>query len=103
MSTLRMERADSSETLVPIYQSAGRHIPTTQKINPTPRRRGGPISKHIQSRREQKSWSWITTRPEARNDCAGEGRQQFNRPTVTYQKTVMLILNYRESHKSYVR
>jgi hypothetical protein len=33
------------------------------------------------SRREQKSWSWISTWPKARNDCAGEGRQQFNRPT----------------------
>jgi hypothetical protein len=30
-------------------------------------------------RREQKSWSWISMRPEAKNDCAGEGQQQFNR------------------------
>jgi hypothetical protein len=33
------------------------------------------------SRREQNSWPWISTRPEARNDYAGEGRQQFNRST----------------------
>jgi hypothetical protein len=33
-------------------------------------------------RREQESWSWISKRPEDRNDCAGEDQQQFNRPTV---------------------
>jgi hypothetical protein len=32
-------------------------------------------------RREQKSWSWISRRPEARNDCAGDSQQQFDRPT----------------------
>jgi hypothetical protein len=33
------------------------------------------------SKGEQKSWSQISTRPEAKNGCAGEGQQQFNRPT----------------------
>jgi hypothetical protein len=30
------------------------------------------------SRREHKSWSQILTRPEAKNECAGEDQQQFN-------------------------
>jgi hypothetical protein len=30
---------------------------------------------------EQKSWSWTSTRPKAKNDCAGKAQQQFNRPT----------------------
>jgi hypothetical protein len=38
-----------------------------------------PGSMHM-SNREQKSWSSITTRLDARNDCAGEDHQQFNGP-----------------------
>jgi hypothetical protein len=34
-------------------------------------------------RREQKFWPWIWTRPEAKNNCAGEGQQQFNRDRPT--------------------
>jgi hypothetical protein len=33
------------------------------------------------SRTEQKSWSWISTKPKEKNDCAGEDQQQFNQPT----------------------
>jgi hypothetical protein len=31
-------------------------------------------------RREQKSWSWVSRRLEARNDCASDIQQQFERP-----------------------
>jgi hypothetical protein len=27
---------------------------------------------------EQKTWSWISMKPEAKNDCAGEDQQQFD-------------------------
>jgi hypothetical protein len=30
------------------------------------------------SRTEQKPWSWISTKPKDKNDCAGEDQQQFN-------------------------
>jgi hypothetical protein len=30
------------------------------------------------SRGEQETWSWMSRRPEARNDCAGERRQQLS-------------------------
>jgi hypothetical protein len=40
------------------------------------------------TRREQKSWPWISTRLEAKNDCAGEGQQQFNHPIDRIRKTV---------------
>jgi hypothetical protein len=30
------------------------------------------------SRREQKSCLWMSTRPQVRNDCAGEGQKRFN-------------------------
>jgi hypothetical protein len=33
------------------------------------------------SRRKQKSGLWISTRPEVRNDCAGEDQQQFRSTT----------------------
>lgn len=33
------------------------------------------------SRKERKSLSWISKRPEARSDCAGEDQLQYNRPT----------------------
>jgi hypothetical protein len=43
----------------------------------------------------------VSTRPEAKNDCAGEGQQQFNRPTdllarVQLQEKKTLVM----SHKS---
>jgi hypothetical protein len=43
-----------------------------------------PLLNTQTSRREQKSWSWISTRLKAKNNCAGEGLQQFfstDRPT----------------------
>jgi hypothetical protein len=43
------------------------------------------LLKTCMSRREQKSWSWILTRSEARNDCAGNGQHKFNGPTVVTQ------------------
>jgi hypothetical protein len=30
---------------------------------------------------KKKPWSEVPTRPETKNDCSGEGQQQFNRPT----------------------
>jgi hypothetical protein len=40
------------------------------------------------SRTEQKSWSCISTRFEAKNDCAGENQQLFNQPIDRIRKTV---------------
>jgi hypothetical protein len=40
-----------------------------------------PLLNMYMSRREPKSWSWISWRPEARNDYAGKDQQQFNRLT----------------------
>jgi hypothetical protein len=33
------------------------------------------------SSREQKPWSWISMRHNAKNDCAGRSQQQFTLPT----------------------
>jgi hypothetical protein len=46
--------------------------------------------------RREKPWSWIPTRLKAKNDCAGEGLQQFNRVTdklhgVTSKNTGIVI------------
>jgi hypothetical protein len=30
--------------------------------------------------RGKTSWTKVSTRPEAKNDCAGEGQERFNRP-----------------------
>jgi hypothetical protein len=38
-------------------------------------------------RREEISWSWSSKRPEVKNDCAGDGQQQFNLPTDLNQVT----------------
>jgi hypothetical protein len=35
------------------------------------------------SRIGQESWSHISTRPEIKNDCAGEGDEKCNTPTVS--------------------
>jgi hypothetical protein len=43
------------------------------------------LLKTCMSKREQKSLSCISTRPEARNDCAGQGQQKFNRSTAVTQ------------------
>jgi hypothetical protein len=48
-------------------------------------KRGPYFSNTYMSRIENKSWSKVSTRPEAKNNCAGEGRQQFNRPTAVSQ------------------
>jgi hypothetical protein len=35
-------------------------------------------------RREKKSWAKMSERLEAKNDCAGEDQQQFNRPSQSW-------------------
>jgi hypothetical protein len=40
-----------------------------------------PLLNTYISRREQKSWSWISPGLETKNYCAGEAQQQFNRPS----------------------
>jgi hypothetical protein len=57
-----------------------------------PPRRGGvtpplvekeaPLLNTFMSVKEQKYWSWVPTGLRTKNYCAGEGQQQFNRPTV---------------------
>jgi hypothetical protein len=40
-----------------------------------------PLLNTYMSKREQEYWSYVLTKPEAKNDCAGEDHQQFNLPT----------------------
>jgi hypothetical protein len=40
-----------------------------------------PFLKNVHVQEEKKVFVESSTRPEAKNDCAGEDRQQFNRPT----------------------
>jgi hypothetical protein len=53
----------------------------TEKLTTPLIKEEAPFINMYISRTEQKSWSWISRRPEARNNYAGEGQQQFNRPT----------------------
>jgi hypothetical protein len=47
--------------------------------DPSPHQRGGPISQARTCLGEKiKSWSKISTRPETKNDCVGEGQQLVN-------------------------
>jgi hypothetical protein len=53
--------------------SAGRPTPPFVK-------KRAPFLKHVHVfERKKESWSYISTRPKAKNDCAGEDQLQFNR------------------------
>jgi hypothetical protein len=49
------------------------------------------------SKTEQESWSWISMKPEAKNDCAGEDQQQFNRPTEERAASIFGIFSLFQS------
>jgi hypothetical protein len=38
-------------------------------------------SKHVKVLERIKIWSWLPKGPETKANCAGEGQQQFTRPT----------------------
>jgi hypothetical protein len=46
-----------------------------RRTNPASRRRGDPISKHINGL--VKNRNMVPTGPETKSDCAGEGQQHF--------------------------
>jgi hypothetical protein len=48
--------------------------------DPSFRRSGGPISKHVKVLERTKIWSWVLTGTETKIDCAGEGQEQSARP-----------------------
>jgi hypothetical protein len=50
------------------------------KTNPSSSRSKGPISKHIHSLGTNTNLVVGPNGPEAKNDCAGEGQQQFTGP-----------------------
>jgi hypothetical protein len=52
-----------------------------RKAGPSLLEEVAPIRNTYMCRGEQKSWPWFSRRPEARNDCAGEGQQQSFRLT----------------------
>jgi hypothetical protein len=54
---------------------------------PLLRRRGGSISKHVHVYDRIKILDMDLEETKARNDCAGKGQQQFNRPTNSYIHT----------------
>jgi hypothetical protein len=75
------------------------NVAPTQKDRPLPSSKRRPNLKTHTSympSREQKSWLLISRRPEVRIDCAGEGQQQFNRPT---RICVTLMLDLRFSRR----
>jgi hypothetical protein len=53
----------------------------TKRLIPNPRRRGGPISKHVHVQERTKILDMHLKTIEDRNDRAGEGQQQSNHPT----------------------
>jgi hypothetical protein len=55
--------------------SASTERPTLRLVKEEPH-----FSNTYMSKRENKSWSKVSTRPGVKNDCAGEGQQQFYRP-----------------------
>jgi hypothetical protein len=58
-------------------------------VSPTPLvEEAAPLLNTYISRRKQKPSSWIPTRLETKNYCAGETQQQFNRPTDRPTKLV---------------
>jgi hypothetical protein len=68
---------------VDALDSGTTNVVPTQKDRPLHSSKRKPYFKnmYIYSRREQKSWSWISIRLEARNDSAGKYQQQFNLST----------------------
>jgi hypothetical protein len=46
-----------------------------------PRRRGGPISKHVHVWKRERIRVMFLGNAEVGNNCTGKGQQQFNRPT----------------------
>jgi hypothetical protein len=42
---------------------------------------------YLTPKREQQSWSWVSTRREDKNDCVGASQQQFSQPTNNQQPT----------------
>jgi hypothetical protein len=86
LSTVQWQRvhrahSDLDAVTARVYSRCNKRSAYTERPTPPLVEEEAPFLNTYMSRREQKSWSWVSRRPEARNDCAGEGQQQFNRPT----------------------
>jgi hypothetical protein len=82
----RMHRVYSDLDAMPVWiysywNYRATNVAPTLKINPSPRRRRDPISKHVHVWERIKILIMDFEETEARNDRAGKCQQQFNRPT----------------------
>jgi hypothetical protein len=71
-------RCDSADILVQKLRGNKRSAYTERPTPPLVEKEAAFLNTYM-CKREQKSWSWILRRPEAKNDCAGEDQQHFDR------------------------
>lgn len=78
-SLQRPGRCDSAVILVLLKLRCNKQSPTKKDQNPLLVEQVASLLNTFMPKREDKFWSWISTKPEAKNDCAGETHHHFNR------------------------